>query len=301
MISTTKITEIFCSIDDFCLEFVPKFESQLLSNTKKRNRPSKLSLSEVMTIQVLFHESGYRRFKDYYQDYVCKRLISWFPNLVSYNRMVELCSDSLIPLAIYLKTRALGDCTGIGFIDSTPLRVCDNRRIHSHKVFEGLAQRGQCSIGWFYGFKLHIITNDMGHVVNFMLTPGNVDDREPLKIERFINKLWGKLFGDKGYISKELFNNLFFNGIHLITKLKKNMKTTIVTPMIDAVLLRKRAICETIIDQLKNIFQIEHSRHRSPKNFLTNLFSALIAYNFKDKKPSLKSNFTDTKQLYLSL
>jgi hypothetical protein len=301
MISKTKITEIFCSIDDFCLDFIPEFQSRLLSNTKKRNKPSKLSLSEVMTIQVLFHESGYRKFKDYYKDYVCKRLRSWFPNLVSYNRMVELCSDSLIALAIYLKTRALGECTGIGFIDSTPLRVCDNKRIHSHKVFEGLAQRGQCSIGWFYGFKLHIITNDMGQVINFMLTPGNVDDRKPLKIERFIGKLWGKLFGDKGYISKELFNNLFFNGIHLVTKLKKNMKSSIVTPLMDAVLLRKRAICETIIDQLKNIFQIEHSRHRSPKNFLTNLFSALIAYNFKDKKPSLKMNFVDTKQLYLPL
>ena len=296
-----KVTEIFCSIDDFCLEFIPTFNNHLLSNTKNRNKPSKLSLSEVMTIQVLFHISGFRNFKTFYKGYVCAHLNTWFPDLVSYNRMVELCSESLVPLAIYLKSRATGKCTGISFIDSTPLRVCHNRRIHSHKVFNGLAQRGQCSIGWFYGFKLHLVTNDMGHVVDFMLTPGNVDDRKPLKIERFIKNLWGKLFGDKGYIGKDLFKNLFFNGIHLVTKLKRNMKSSSITPIMDAILLRKRAISETIIDQLKNIFQVEHSRHRSPKNFLTNLFSALIAYNFSDKKPSLKINFTDTNQLYLPL
>lgn len=301
MFSMNKVTEIFCSIDDFCLEFIPTFNNHLLSNTKNRNKPSKLSLSEVMTIQVLFHISGFRNFKTFYKGYVCAHLNTWFPDLVSYNRMVELCSESLVPLAIYLKSRATGKCTGISFIDSTPLRVCHNRRIHSHKVFNGLAQRGQCSIGWFYGFKLHLVTNDMGHVVDFMLTPGNVDDRKPLKIERFIKNLWGKLFGDKGYIGKDLFKNLFFNGIHLVTKLKRNMKSSSITPVMDAILLRKRAISETIIDQLKNIFQVEHSRHRSPKNFLTNLFSALIAYNFSDKKPSLKINFTDTNQLYLPL
>jgi len=301
MISTDKVTEIFCSIDDFCIEFMPNFEQHLLTAAKKRNRSSKLSISEVMTIQVLFHISGYRNFKTFYTGYVSHHLKSWFPDLVSYNRMVELCSGTMIPLAIYLKRRALGNCTGISFIDSTPLRVCHNRRIHSHKVFDGLAKRGQCSIGWFYGFKLHLVTNDVGQVVDFMLTPGNVDDRKPLKIERFIKTLWGKLFGDKGYIGKELFKNLFFNGVHLVTKLKKNMKSSTITPVMDAVLLRKRAICETIIDQLKNIFQIEHSRHRSPKNFLTNLFAGLIAYNFTEKKPSLKINFTDTKQLYLPL
>lgn len=300
MLSSSKITEIFCSIDDFCLEFVPKYEKYLLGS-RKRNKPGKLSLSEVMTIQVLFHYSGYRNFKHFYNTYVCGHLRTFFPHVVSYNRMVELTRDSLIPLAIYLKTRKLGQCTGISFIDSTPLRVCDNRRIHNHQVFAGLAQRGQCSIGWFYGFKLHLITSDTGEIIDFMLTPGNVDDRKPLKIERFIKKLFGKLFGDKGYISKELFANLFFRGVHLVTKLRRNMKSASITPVMDAILLRKRAICETIIDQLKNIFQVEHSRHRSPSNFLTNLFSALIAYNFSDKKPSIKLNYQDSGQLFLPI
>lgn len=301
MISSDKITEIFCSIDDFCQVFVPSFEERLIGEGKKRNKSSKLSLSEIMTIQVLFHLSGFRTFKMFYCGYVCKHLNSYFPKLVSYNRMVELCADSMLPLAAYTKNKALGDCKGISFIDSTPLRVCHNRRIHNHKVFKGLAQRGQCSIGWFFGFKLHMVTNDTGEIIDFLLTPGNQDDRTPLKMKNFIKKLWGKLYGDKGYIGQQLFTDLFADGVHLITKLKKNMKTKLVTPLNDAIMLRKRAIVETIIDQLKNIFQIEHSRHRSPKNFFTNIFSALIAYNFTEKKPSLKNNFVDTNQLYLPI
>lgn len=299
MIPSSKITEIFCSIDDFCKDFLPVWNRHLLAGGKSRIKPARLCPSEVMTIQVLFHLSGIRTFKKFYTDYVCKQLRDLFPGLVSYNRFTELGGQMIVPLAIYLKARATGQCTGISFIDSTPLRVCHNRRIHSHKVFDGLAARGQCSIGWFYGFKLHLITSDSGHVVDFMLTGGNTDDRKPLQMKGFINKLFGKLYGDKGYISKELFEGLFDQGIHLVTKLRKNMKTNLVTPMADAILLRKRAICETIIDQLKNIFQIEHSRHRSPKNFLTNLFSALIAYNFTEKKPSLKTTFIDTNQLML--
>lgn len=271
MIPLFQITEIFCSMDDFCQEFLPQWNRRLLAGGKSRIKPARLCPSEVMTIQVLFHLSGTRTFKKFYTDYVCKQLRDLFPGLVSFNRFTELGGQMIVPLAIYLKTRATGQCTGISFIDSTPLRVCHNRRIHSHKVFDGLAARGQCSIGWFYGFKLHLITSDSGHVVDFMLTGGNTDDRKPLQMKGFIDKLFGKLYGDKGYISKELFEGLFHQGIHLVTKLRKNMKTKLVTPMADAILLRKRAICETIIDQLKNIFQIEHSRHRSPKNFLTNL------------------------------
>jgi hypothetical protein len=286
-------------MDDFCQTFLPAWHKHLLASGRSRIKPARLTPSEVMTIQVLFHLSGIRTFKKFYTGYVQKHLRAYFPNLVSYNRMVELSSQMIVPLAIYLKTQATGECTGISFIDSTPLRVCHNRRIHSHKVFKDMAKRGHCSVGWFYGFKLHLVLSDTGDIINFMLTPGNTDDRTPLKNEAFVRKLFGKLFGDKGYISKDLFQHLFAEGIHLITKLRKNMKTKLVTPMRDAILLRKRAICETIIDQLKNIFQIEHSRHRSPKNFLTNLFSALIAYSFTEKKPSLNYTFVKTKQLCL--
>tara|TARA_B100001939_G_C16838420_1_gene571985 strand:- start:33 stop:935 length:903 start_codon:yes stop_codon:yes gene_type:complete len=299
MISTSKITEIFCSIDDFCNDFTPFWHQNLLSNGKKRIRKSKLFLSEVMTIQVLFLFSGYKTFKEFYLGYVCKHLRREFPDLVSYNRMVELKKDSFIPMSIYLKNYGLSYCTGVSFIDSTPLRVCNKRRIHQHKTFANLAKRGQCSLGWLYRFKLHIITSDTGGILDFMITTGNTDDRKPLRFKAFTKKLYGKLFGDKGYISKKLFVDLFSNGGHLITKLRKNMKTKLLTPIQDALYLRKRAVIETIFDQLKNICQVEHSRRRSVTNYFNNIFSALIAYNFKDKKPSLKKNFVDTKQLMI--
>lgn len=301
MISRDKITEIFVSVDDFCNEFEIFLNHKLLGRPKLRDKPSKLSMSEVMTIQIAFHHSGFRTFKEFYLGYVCLHLKDLFPKTVGYNRMTELVSQSMLHLFAYLKSFGLGQCTGISFVDSTPLRVCNNRRIHQHKTFKGIAQRGQCSIGWFYGFKLHLLCNDSGQLVDVQVTPGNTDDRKPLRNSFFIAKLWGKLFGDKGYISKSLFSELFGKGIHLVTKLKRNMKSTSLTPIMDAILLRKRAIAETIIDQLKNICQVEHSRHRSPKNFFNNLFAALIAYNFNDKKPSLKINMVDTKQLYLPL
>lgn len=301
MLSTDKITEIFVSVDDFCIYFDHFLAKKLIGPANIRTKPCKLSMSEVMTIQIAFHHSGFRTFKDFYLGYVCEHLRHLFPKTVSYNRMTELVSGSMLHLFAYLKSFGLGDCTGITFVDSTPLRVCHNKRIHQHKTFKGIAQRGQCSIGWFYGFKLHLLCNDQGQLVDVQVTPGNTDDRKPLKNDFFIAKLWGKLFGDKGYISKELFTELFGKGIHLVTRLKRNMKSTTLTPLMDAIMLRKRAIAETIIDQLKNICQVEHSRHRSPKNFFNNLFAALIAYNFNDKKPSLKVQFIDTKQLFLPL
>ncbi len=144
-------------------------------------------------------------------------------------------------------------------------------------------------MGWFYGFKLHLIINDKGEILDFILTPGNVDDREPLKNMDLHKRIFGKLFGDKGYISKNLFEQLFVDGVHLITKLRKNMKNALLL-LHDRIMLRKRALIESVNDELKNICQIEHTRHRSFDNFIINLLSALAAYSFFDKKPSININ-----------
>ena len=201
-------------------------------------------------------------------------------------------------LAIFLKTCCLGKCTGISYIDSTPLRSCHIKREKQHKVFKGIAQKGQCSLGWFYGFKLHIIINDRGEILDFIITPGNVDDRKPLNDMDLHKRIFGKLYGDKGYISKDLFEKLFVDGVHLITKIKKNIKNSLML-LQDKIALRKRALIETVNDELKNICQIEHTRHRSFENFTTNLLSGLIAYSFFDKKPSinLQEDIVDLKRL----
>jgi hypothetical protein len=297
-----KITEIFCLVDDFCKEIDLAKEGHLLSkggSEKLRNRKFKLSDSEVITIMIMFHLMNYRDLKHFYINYVQKHLKSEFPQTVSYNRFVELQRKAFLPMCIFLKSSCLGDCTGISFVDSTPIRACHIKREKQNKVFKGLAIKGQCSLGWFFGFKLHIVINDKGEIIDFLFTPGNTDDREPLKDKNFHKNLFGKLFGDKGYISQSLFELLFIDGIHLVTKIRKNMKNSLMQTN-DKIMLRKRSLVESVNDQLKNICQIEHTRHRSVDNFLANLISGLIAYHFLPKKPSLNIDIVDNKRLKLA-
>ncbi len=278
------ILPVFCDIDDFCLLFEPRWhQQQLTAGQRLRRRPATLSLSEVMTIIVLFHASGYRDFKSYYTQQVQRQMAAAFPQLVSYNRFVELQRNALIPLCAYLQTR-MGEGRGLAFVDSTSLRVCHNRRIHSHRVFRGMAQRGKTSVGWFFGFKLHLVINECGELLGARLTPGNTDDRRP--VPALVTALTGKLIGDKGYISGALTALLCAQGLQLVTKIKSNMRQKFL-PVFDRLLLRKRALIETVIDQLKNISQVEHSRHRSVMNFVVNVVAGLLAYTFREKKPRL--------------
>jgi hypothetical protein len=279
-----SVLELFCDVDDFWQAFRSYWQAQLLAGgIIQRVCTPRLSESEIMTLVILFHQSHYRDFKAFYTEYVQKHLRQEFPGLVSYNRFVELMPRILLPLMVYLHV-CLGECTGISFVDSTPIAVCHNRRIERHKVFAGLAQRGKTSMGWFYGFKLHLVVNDCGEILALHLTPGNVDDRQPVPL--LSKDLFGKLFGDRGYLSQALFEQLFEEGVQLITSLRKNMKNRLL-PLYDKLLLRKRSIIETINDQLKNISQIEHTRHRSVTNFMVNLIAGLIAYCHRPKKPSL--------------
>jgi hypothetical protein len=289
-----KITEIFYLADEFCKEFEAYLSSKIIGNKPKR-KPT-LAVSEVITITVLFHSGCFRNMKHFYLNYVQKHLSEAFPNTVSYNRFTELMQSSILAMSMFLKTCCLGDCTGISYVDSTPVRVCKNKRIKRNKVFKGIAELGKSSMGFFFGFKLHLIINDKGDILNFVITQGNVDDREPLKNQKFVEKIMGKLFGDKGYISSELTQLLFIDGIQLITNIKKNMKNCLME-MSDKILLRKRAVIETVNDELKNICQIEHSRHRSFANFISNLVAGLIAYSFFPKKPSIKFEMEYTNQI----
>ena len=216
----------------------------------------------------------------------------FFPKLVSYNRFVELMPYAVMPLTLLMQIYKTGNCTGISFIDSTTLDVCDSHRILQHKVFKDVAKRGKSSTGWFYGFKLHLTINDSGEILNFCLTPGNTDDRNEKVINQPTKNLYGKLFADKGYISQDLMEHLLNKNIHLITKQRKNSKHDKMMPISDKILLRKRAVIESVNDFLKNICYIEHSRHRSINNFVTNVVSGLVSYSFLPKKPSIQLGTT---------
>jgi hypothetical protein len=235
-----------------------------------------------MTILVLFHFSHFRTFKHFYLFCLKPYYRSHFPGLPSYNRLVEQIGSSLTALCAFLLSR-LGESTGIAFIDSTSLEVCDPHRIHSHRVFRDVAQRGKTSTGWFFGFKLHLIVNDRGELLAVKFTAGNVDDRKP--VPEMVEGLVGKMIGDKGYISQSLFNQLWEQGLQLITRIKKNMKNKLM-PLWDKILLRKRAIIESVHHILKSQCCIEHSRHRSHVNFMAHLVAGLVAYVLLPKHPS---------------
>lgn len=291
-----SLLELFCDVDDFCRSFEPEWQQALVAGGKRRrNRTGQLSLSEIVTIVIHFHQAQYRNFKHSYTEYVLTHLRREFPQAVSYHRFVELMPRVLVPLLRYLQHVA-GTCSGISFIDSTAIAVCHHRRIGRHKVFAGLAARGKTSMGWFYGFKLHLVVNDRGELLACHLTTGNLDDRQP--VPQLVRGLFGKLFADKGYLSQALFDPLFDQGLTLITAVRKHMRNRLLL-FTDRVLLRKRSIIETINDQLKNISQIEHTRHRSVLNFLVNLLAGLIAYSHQPKKPSL--NITPPLDLAHSL
>ena len=154
-------------------------------------------------------------------------------------------------------------------------------------------------MGWFYGFKLHLIINEQGEILSFCLTSGNVDDRNEAVMDSLTKEIFGKLFADRGYISQELFEKLLKKDITLVTRAKKNMKNKLMN-LYDRLMLRKRTVIESVNDFLKNICEIEHSRHHSITNFLVNLLSALAAYSFLPKKPSICSA-SDTPKGFLCL
>ena len=277
---------LFCHVDDFCQEFEPKWQQKLLSNgAVTRLRTKSLCLSEIMTILIAFHQNHYRNFKHFYLNHVQQYWLSAFPQLPSYQRFIQWVPSTIIPLCVYLK-HCFGNCTGVSFIDSTKIQVCHNRRISCHKVFKNLAARGKTSVDWFFGFKLHLVVNELGEIINMSLTPGNIDDRKP--VVELLKELWGKVFADRGYVSQKLATKLLKDfGIEFFAKPKGNMKNKLIK-LHDKLLSRKRSIIETINDQRKNVSQIEHSRHRSPVNFCVNILCGLIAYCHQTKKPSLR-------------
>ena len=286
-----KLLEIFFNSDNFCKEFLTSVAAQKkqISSKKHRNRAGKLSISEIITILIFYQLYGAEDFKHFYINTLVPHYKNDFPDLVSYNRFIQLIPRALAPMLMFLKTTRMGSNNGISFIDSTALKVCHNKRIFHHKVFQGIAERGKTTMGWFFGFKLHLIINDKGELLSFHLTRGNVSDRDKNVVLKLTKGLWGKLFGDKGYINQKLVEILLGKSIHLITGIRNNMKNKLMSFM-DKILLRKRSIIECVNDELKNNCQIEHTRHRSVINFLVHLLSALTAYTFLPKKPSLKFN-----------
>jgi uncharacterized membrane protein (UPF0136 family) len=276
-----ELLETFCQIDDFC----KTYEKSIAPKTIGRKSACRMTTSEVVTIVVMFHQSNYRNFKAYFKQCVAVHYKKEFPKLLSYNRFVEVKAGCLTVLAAYLKHQAIGKKSDVAFVDSTAIAVCHNKRSMRNRVFAGFAKKTKSTMGWYFGFKLHLVVNSCGEILSCCITKSTTDDRKP--VPQLVAGLQGKLFGDKGYISKKLTDSLASQGLKLITTVRRNMKNKLL-PLAEKLLLRKRFVIETINDQLKNISQIEHTRHRSLTNFLINCLAGLVAYTMAPKKPSIQ-------------
>jgi hypothetical protein len=279
------MTALYCCIDDFCKVYKDWEAHGLVGISHQRQRDSQLSLSEMLTIVIFFHFSPCKVFKFYYTGYMAPFRHQEFPHLLSYNRYIQLMPRLFVPLCLLLHCFQ-GEKTGIYIADSTSLPVCHNKRISQHRVFQGLAARGKTSMGYFYGFKLHLVINHKGEIIALKITQGNVDDRGPLEI--LSQGLKGLMLADKGYLSADLFKSLYRRGLKLITGIRRNMKNYLL-PLFEKLLLRKRFLIESVFDVLKNDMNLQHTRHRSPLNFCINLLSCLVAYQLKTSKPSFKA------------
>lgn len=275
-----RTISLFCCLDDFARAFEDWERHRLIPSGRMRRRAGKLALSEMLFIMVLFHLSPFKNFKAFWHYGIEGQYRNCFDELTSYGRFVSLMPRLFVPFCVLIHSLR-GEETGIYIADSTKLAVCHNARISRNRVFDGLAKRGRSTMGWFYGFKLHVVINHKGEIMAIKITPANIDDRKPL--EAMVNGLRGKLMGDKGYISKDLFARLWKQGLHLLTGIRKNMKNHLM-PIIDKLLLRRRFIIETLFDKLKSEMGLEHTRHRSPTNAFVHILSCLAAYMLGKQK-----------------
>lgn len=280
-----QLVSIFCEIDDFCNELDQHCQHYMLTGPTKSNRGPAcgLSISEIMTILVMFQMSRFRDFKNFYSGFLSFYHKSYFPNLPSYGRFVNLINRAIFPLTIFTQIKA-GKQTGVYYIDSSCLPVCHIKRSKRHKTFDSIAEYGKTSVGWFFGLKLHIVTNDKGELLAFKITKGSKSDSQ--EAVPLLKSFKGLAFGDKGYIGKKIFEELISGGLKLITRKRKNMKDKLELSNYERQLLNQRGIIETVIGHLKHCYQVWHTRHRSIVNAMTHLIAALAAYVIEPLKLS---------------
>jgi hypothetical protein len=280
---SVDITTLYCCLDDFCKAFADWEAHRLIPSAQTRQRPGKLSRAEMLFIMVLFHLSPYKNFKTFSLYGIGCQHRACFRDLPHYDRFVSLMPRLFVPLMVLLHSLS-GEESGVYFADSSKLAVCHNCRIGRHRVFDGLAARGKTSTGWFFGLKLHVVINHKGQIMALKITPGNTADSTVL--DEISQHLRGKLYADKGYISRAVFTKLWQRGLHLITGIRRNMRNHLML-LGDTIMLRKRFVIETVLDILKSEMGLEHTRHRSPVNAMVHILSCLVAYAYRPGKPSI--------------
>ena len=291
----TKLIQIFCDCDDFYKKY-EQFIADKPIGIKKSNahRKPSLAVSEVMTILIVYHLTGMKCFQYYYTELVRKHFQSYFPGIVSYTRFIELIPRCMLPLWLFVNTNRTGKETGFYYGDSKKMPVCDNLRINRNKVFKGIAGRSKSSTGWFYGLKLFLVINQYGQIMRCIFSPADIADNNIDMMRKMFNKLQGYIFADKGFISKQAFEEFYQKGLKIVTTVKRNMKNKFMI-MAERPALMKRGVIESVNDLLMTICDIDHTRHRSPINAVVHGLAGVTAYTYLDKLPSIFAKKYDVK------
>ena len=279
-----SLIAIFIEVDDFCQAF-EKWERQKFT-ISSQNWKSRLSQSEALSILIFYHHSGYKCFEYYYDRMVFSNLRSYFPTVVTHKHFLSLIPKCFELMYLFAQWKsAQSQRNGIYYVDSKRLPVCHNKRIKRNKVFKNIAQSGKSSMGWFYGLKIHLVINNFGEIVSFLLTSANFSDNNKNVLHTLLDGLQGHCYGDKGYLSK-LFEHFYLSGLKIVTKVRKNMKNKLL-PLQEKYHLMRRGIIESVNDILMTVCDIEHTRHRSPQNAMVHIIGAIAAYAFLENKPTV--------------
>src|ERR1700712_1747062 len=286
-INENKLIELYIDIDDLCKSWQNYQNSKQVGVFHLPTRSPSLSNSEVCTIVAAYHLSGYKCFEYYYRQVIKGGYGNYFPQAPSYERFLTLMSRSYCLMWLWsLHCCLRSKHKGLYFIDSKKLEVCHLKRQHQHRVFANAARKGKSSTGWFYGFKIHLVINCQGEIINWTLTTGNVADNNPDLLQKLLRGLQGICIGDKGYFSS-LFDYFYANGLQLITKPKKNMKKDSISLADHQHYLKKRALIESVNDILVSVCDLEHTRHRKAENAFAQIAGAVVAYQFFEENPAI--------------
>ena len=285
-ITENKLIALYFEVDNLVIAYKKYQKRKGRLPVQKQGRRPALNGAEICTVLVAYHFSGYKCFEYYYKNSIQKHFKDCFPDAPSYEcflSYIPRVTDMMYLWLLYSCSQSKR--TGLYFIDSKKLEVCHLKREKSNRVFKDYARKGKSSMGWFYGLKIHLVINNLGQIISFKLTSGNTADNNQDLLQYLLKSLEGCCVGDKGYLTK-LFDFFYENGLHILTKPKKNMKNKLMPPLWNKI-IDKRGVIESVFDILTSICDIEHSRHRKPQNAFTHIFGSLIAYQFLDKKPTV--------------
>lgn len=275
----TMLVSLYVMVDDVIKTLAASQEFRLrLSSANKGGRPPTLTLSEIVALGLFRYALNIKDVKHFHR-HISSHYADYFPKLPNYQNFVSLLnriSGYVLFLVLWIchHNKQYLSQDDLLIIDTSALKVCEKGRISEHKVCKGLAAIGKTTQGWFYGFKLGLVVDALGHLISVAIGPGNTDDRKFLA--PLFQGLQGVGIGDAGFVSKDWAAKLWEQGFMFISDVKKSMKRLMTKAQHE--LLRKRQLVEIRLSQLKHRIQQSVSLARSPLGYFSRWVYAVLAY-----------------------